>query len=451
MNNSRTIKHLCAAELIEKFSYFGILSILILKMHTVLALSNTQTITSLGLFLTFTFAILVIAGYLSDTIISNSISLTYGGIILVVSNLLLATNSHFTFLCGMAMYCTGSALFKVNLTKLVGELSADTSRSKNYTWLYSCTNIGSMISPVIYGFIIYHHNWWLPFILSACLISAITIILHFDRITLTSKLIKNNIAQASIWILATISLVFLSFYFLQLGSIITFLGLLSIIIYWINIFRAEPTHSRRRLMKLFAAFILSALFFCCSFQVAGSLTLFIQHSIQAHISQLNISTPTFTALDPLFVVVFAPLFLWLWKKFKHNNKPISIYNKIGVGLLLATASFYTYSFTANHLNFQVTMLISLLVLGYLLIGAGEISFSPDLLTQISENAPKQLKTTTMGTWYLSIAIAGYISSKLFLFISNGGQPTAHAFTWIACFAFISALFAFFVAKLLKPQ
>jgi POT family proton-dependent oligopeptide transporter len=190
-------------------------------------------------------------------------------------------------------------------------------------------------------------------------------------------------------------------------------------------------------------------FFAASLQVGSSITLFIQSAIQAGTLKTQLPASVFSTLYPLFVLVLAPFFTYLWHTLKAKNVSISMPAKLCIAMALAGVGIGIFALAA-----VTQFLIPGILLGNLLLSAGEIVLTPAIYTAVSDLAPAGMKGTMMGCWLLFIALGGYFSGVL----ANASHLIANAalfqhngflaqFTFIACFTFVVAL----VLLLLAPK
>ena len=130
----------------------------------------------------------------------------------------------------------------------------------------------------------------------------------------------------------------------------------------------------------------------------------------------EIPASTLQLINPLFIVIFAPIFGFMWTWLAARNANPSIPVKFGLGLLGLSAGFFVLSWGAA--NASETSLVSpaWLVVTYFLHTAGELCLSPVGLSSMTKLAPKSRVSQMMGIWFVAAALgnlfAGLIAGQL---------------------------------------
>ena len=93
----------------------------------------------------------------------------YGGILISVGNLFLASPSITAFYSGLALLMLGTGLLKPNVSTIVGQLYTpeDKRRDAAFSIFYMGINVGALVSPLICGWVGEKINWRLGFAVSA--------------------------------------------------------------------------------------------------------------------------------------------------------------------------------------------------------------------------------------------------------------------------------------------
>ncbi|WP_234572252.1 peptide MFS transporter [Rhodohalobacter sp. 614A] len=130
----------------------------------------------------------------------------------------------------------------------------------------------------------------------------------------------------------------------------------------------------------------------------------------------EIPASTLQLINPTFIVIFAPIFGFMWTWLAARNANPSIPVKFGMGLLGLSAGFFVLSWGAA--NASTTNLVSpaWLVVTYFLHTAGELCLSPVGLSSMTKLAPKSRVSQMMGIWFVAAALgnlfAGLIAGQL---------------------------------------
>ncbi|MDO4587941.1 MAG: oligopeptide:H+ symporter [Planctomycetia bacterium] len=121
----------------------------------------------------------------------------------------------------------------------------------------------------------------------------------------------------------------------------------------------------------------------------------------------------YQSVNPLGIVLFAPLFAGLWVFLGKRNLEPSTPIKFGIGLIVLSIA---YMFMiAGAIQSQKTggnAAAYWLLATYVFCTLGELCLSPVGLSMVSRLAPARYASLLMGIWFLSSAVAGYLSGKL---------------------------------------
>lgn len=156
---------LFATEMWERFNYYGMRAILILFMTQALLFERDFSSNLYGSYISLIYLSGLVGGYFADRYWGNQRSIIAGGIVMVISELVLfACASVYNsspglasvlFYTGLGMMIGGNGFFKPNISNLVGQLysSTDTRKDVAYTIFYMGINLGGALGPLICGLV----------------------------------------------------------------------------------------------------------------------------------------------------------------------------------------------------------------------------------------------------------------------------------------------------------
>lgn len=121
---------------------------------------------------------------------------------------------------------------------------------------------------------------------------------------------------------------------------------------------------------------------------------------------------TLQLINPTFIVIFAPVFGWLWTWLAARNKNPSIPVKFGLGLLGLAAGFFVLSWGAANASPDAPVSVSWLVVTYFLHTCGELALSPVGLSSMTKLAPKSRVSQMMGIWFVAAALGNLFAGLL---------------------------------------
>ncbi|WP_445664120.1 peptide MFS transporter [Fodinibius sp. AD559] len=138
---------------------------------------------------------------------------------------------------------------------------------------------------------------------------------------------------------------------------------------------------------------------------------------------------TLQLINPFFIVVFAPIFGFMWTWLAARNANPSIPVKFGLGLFGLAAGFFVLSWGAANATEANPVSPAWLVVTYFLHTAGELCLSPVGLSSMTKLAPKSRVSQMMGIWFVAAAVgnlfAGLMAGQLEVL------SEASLFWWVA--------------------
>ena len=149
-------------EMWERFSYYGMRAILVLYMTKALMFDVARASTIYGNFTGLAYLMPLAGGYIADRWWGNRRSILAGGVLMACGQFLIFASASFwadaalavpLLWAGLGVLIVGTGLFKANIASMVGSLYAPDDRRKDsaFTIFYMGINIGAFLSPLIAG------------------------------------------------------------------------------------------------------------------------------------------------------------------------------------------------------------------------------------------------------------------------------------------------------------
>ena len=174
---------------------------------------------------------------------------------------------------------------------------------------------------------------------------------------------------------------------------------------------------KKNLLLLFFLFIGAAAFWSGFDQSGGSLTIFARDFTALNLFGFELPISWMNLANPIFVVIFAPVFAGIWTKLAIRNLDPSLPMKFAIGLLFMCLSFILMVYAVNAAMQYGQVGIQWLLITYLLHTWGELALSPIGLSAFSRYAPKKYAGQMFGLWFTASAIGGVLAGLL------GGEAT----------------------------
>jgi POT family proton-dependent oligopeptide transporter len=207
-----------------------------------------------------------------------------------------------------------------------------------------------------------------------------------------------------------------------------------------------------RYIAMLLLFLAKILFWGMFEQAGSSLNFFAKDHVDA-----PFDFTVFQSANPVFIILMAPLFAWLWPVLEKRRINPSIPRKFGIAVILVAIGFSTLVWSIKTLAVDGFVPWEMLALAYLINTMGELCLSPIGLSMVSKLAAVRDTGLAMGAWFLCTAIGNFVAGAVAAVASSGGaagglDQYAATYTQIAIagFAFGAAflLFAPLINKLM---
>ena len=190
------------------------------------------------------------------------------------------------------------------------------------------------------------------------------------------------------------------------------------IAYFVVMYRSPKTEDdeRSRLIAYIPLFIASVMFWAIQEQGASLLGMYADKRTDLNFLGYEIPPALFQSLNPIFIIIFAPIFAWLWTKL--GNRQPSTAKKFSLALFFAGLSFVVMMMPVMLNGTEALVNPMWLVLSFFLVVLGELCLSPVGLSATTKLAPKAFSAQTMSLWFLSSAAAQAINAQVVKFYNE---------------------------------
>ena len=399
MHHPKGLYLLFTVEMWERFSYYGMRALLVLYLTAQFlsgGLGFTAQSASLvyGVFTGLVYFTPLIGGYIADNYIGQRRSIVIGSLLMIAGHLSLASVQALPALyTGLTLLILGNGMFKPNISVMVGGLypDGDSRRDSAFTIFYMGINLGSFFAPLLTGWLAVNYGFRYGFLAAATGL-AIGLVCY---LSLGKRLLGNVGMVAS-------------------GRA----GLNGH-----DIKNSELTADEKNRIKAIVILTMFAIAFFAGYEQAGSsMTLFTEKYLDRNVNGFEVPTAWFQSINPLMILILAPLLSTFWGWLDSKGRGISIPRKMGHGLILLGLGFNVLIFAllsrggdVNELpDTSVKSPMWFMIAAYFLHTVGELCLSPIGLSMVSRLAPVKYASLFMGVWLVSSAVAnffaGYLSS-----------------------------------------
>jgi POT family proton-dependent oligopeptide transporter len=170
----------------------------------------------------------------------------------------------------------------------------------------------------------------------------------------------------------------------------------------------DLTEDERIRMKAYIWLFVAAAIFWMVYDLAPSkLLFFAQDHTDLSLFGIRINQATTQSFNPLFIMIFVPVFAALWVKLGTR---VSTPQKFGFALVMVGLSFVVMAVAAG-LAGAGRVSVWWLVLVYLIQVFGELSLSPVGLSVTTKLAPEAFKGQMLGIWFIAVSVGDAVGGQ----------------------------------------
>lgn len=438
----------CATEFWERFSFYGMRALLVFYLMQHFLFSDAESFLIYGAYTAMVYMTPVVGGLIADRYLGARKAVALGAVLLVVGHLgmvfegvpatqqIVAGNSVVTrdamalqgFYFSLALIATGVGFLKCNTTALVGALYPlnDARRDSAFTVYYMIYNIGAAVAPLLCGWIGQTYGWRYGFGLAGLgMLAGLLVFVRGQRLLLghaeppDAKWLESRVAgvcREHLIYAGAVVLVVIVWLILRhqqaLGPMLSLggLGVGSVILYY-AFTRCTPVE-RDRLLACATLIVFTIGFWAIYEQLGSSLNVFVDRFVDRSLFGWEIKASMLQSLNPVFVVVGAPLASSLWLALGKRGRDPSPATKFSLAIAQLGLGFLMFSLGAAFTPPGGSLNLGWLVLGVLLMTTGEMCLAPIGMSMVTRLSPKRIVGAMTGAFFLAYSASGFISGLI---------------------------------------
>ena len=415
----RGLTFLFTTEMWERFSYYGMRSLLVLYMTKFLLLSDhsnnvfglaalkraleglfgpleVQPLSSQiwGLYTGLVYFTPIFGGLLADRVLGQRRTVVIGAVLMAIGHFMMAVEQLFLF--ALLALILGSGCFKPNISTQVGGLYApgDPRRDRAYSIFYVGINLGAFLAPLVCGTLGEKAGWHYGFAAAGVgMLIGLCIYLYALPLLPADALHKAKSEQAARQ-------------------------------------AAKPlaANERRAIFTLLALLIPNTLFWATYEQMGNTVILWADANTDRSIDALHlfgvsaqIPTTWFLAFNPFMIFTFTPFVVALWaRQAARGTEPPTI-TKMAFGCFGVTAANLIMVAAALQTDGGKASWLWLFAY-FVVITLGELYLSPVGLSFVTKVAPARLISLLMGVWLSASFTGGFLAGYIGSFWSAMDKP-----------------------------
>ncbi len=422
----RGLSTLFFTEMWERFSYYGMRAFLILYMTAPaaaggLGMADAAAASIYGTYTGSVWGAAILGGIVADRFLGQYRSVLIGGIIIALGHFTLAFKALPFFYSGLGLIVVGTGLLKPNVSTLVGSLyeRGDARRDAGFSIFYMGINLGAFIGPLIAGYLAQRVDWHLGFASAG-----VGMTFGVTQYILGKKRLQPALDRLTTAPSAT-----------SLGGATSHAAS--------DAFRFTRAEWKR--MGAIVIFFLVAILFWGAYEQAGStLNLFADRFTRLDVFGFSFPSSWFQSVQPIFVILLAPVFAWLWVRLGRHEPSVAA--KFAFGLLFMGLAFLILIPAGAMAQSAPGVRVSpwWLVASYGISELGELCLSPVGLSAVTTLAPVRIVGLMMGVWFLSNAFGNKLAGWAASFFST--MPLQTLFGDVSAVLLVAAVVMFLLVK-----
>ena len=449
----RGLSTLFFTEMWERFSYYGLRPLLVLFMSATImqggyGFDRTTASAIVGIYAAFVYLMSLPGGWVADRLLGlrraifiGAALISSGHICIGLSGLLGTDTGKIPFFLGLILIVLGTGLLKPNISAIVGDLYPEggARRDAGFSIFYMGINVGSLIGQMVTGYLGEQVDWHVG--MGA---AGVAMLLGLTWYGLRQKKTlgpigveptrladpvaqarqERNVKLAIGSLLGAVAILFflgatgaLEFSPPAIAKYMTYLmvGMAVVFFAFVYAFGHLSSDEKKRVAVIMVLFAFAAIFWSAFEQAPTSLNLFARDFTDRQLGGFTIPATWFQSVNPLMIIIFAPIFAGLWVGMAKRGLDLSSPTKFALGLFLAGLGFVIMIFAANEVvasGGQTLVSPWWLVGSYFFQSIGELCLSPVGLSSMTKLAPRRYVSQMMGIWFLASALGNLIGGRV---------------------------------------
>ncbi|MES2663103.1 MAG: POT family MFS transporter [Pseudomonadota bacterium] len=398
------IKYIIGNEAAERFSFYGMRSILTIFMVQYLAFSAADAQANYHYFISAVYLTPLLGAYIADRFLGKYKTILYLSCIYCLGHLILAIwETRTAFLIGLGCIALGSGGIKPCVSAHVGDQFTASNKHllRNiYSIFYFSINFGAFFSSLLIPWVLPKFGPAWAFGIPGILMAFATFIFwlgrkHYIYISPT----KNSGEPGFIAIV---------WYALK--------NFKNTNNHWLDVAKNKFTETHVENVKSVAAIFKIFIFvsgFWALFDQYGSSWVLQAEQMNRQFLGMTIESSQLQALNPVFVMLLIPLFMYgiypFCEKIGLSMTPL---RRMTYGMFLAALSFIVVGILQIFIDKSYDISIGWQIIAYLILTMSEVMVSITGLEFAYTQAPKSMKSTIMSFWLLTVFIGNFFTASI---------------------------------------
>ncbi len=412
------------AEMWERFSYYGMRALLVLYLTKHWLFADGKANLIYGAYGALVYIMPVLGGVLADRWLGQRKAVIFGGILLALGHGMMAIEGNGgqadptinVFWAALAFIIVGSGFLKANISVIVGQLykMTDVRRDAAYTIFYMGVNVGAALGTILVGYLGETIGWAYGFGLAGIGMVVGLIVFIVGKSALRGRgeppapLAKGR--ETTLYAIGVGSVAVVWLLIQYQGAIQSLLIVSGVAMLGYTLFEAFklPKEPRERMFAMLFLIALNPIFWGLFEQAGGSLNLYTDKFVDKG----GVPTSLFQSINPIYIVLFAPIFAAAWQWLGRKGLEPSAPAKFALALAQVGFGFLVFAWGAHSVGAAAMTPVLFVFLIYLLHTTGELCLSPVGLSAMARLSPLHLASFVMGAWFYMTAVGNFVAGKI---------------------------------------
>lgn len=396
------ISYIIGNELAERFSFYGMKTILVVFMTKYLLDSSGELATMSSsdakywyhLFVMFTYFTPIIGAIVADIFLGKYRTIMFLSVVYCLGHLALALDeTRLGLTIGLTLIAMGSGGIKPCVSAHVGDQFDESNKTlvdKIFAWFYLSINVGSVVSTLLTPLLLEWYGPHIAFGIPGILMLIATIVFWMGR--------KSFIAIKPVGAKQ----------------------------YWADL---TSPQGKKALLTLTPIYLVVAFFWSVFDQTGSALVLQadkMDRVITLFGGSFEVLPSQVQAANPLLVILFIPLFTFGIYPILARIFKLTALRKITIGMFICGLAFAVCAYVENLITMGQTPSIMWQIFAYVVLTASEIFVSITALEFAYTQAPNSLKSFIMSFYLLSVALGNFVTAMI-----NGFNEKADGSLYLA--------------------
>ncbi|MGV9680148.1 peptide MFS transporter [Nocardia sp. NPDC003482] len=444
--------NLFGVELWERFSFYGMLTILGYYLYYSLAegglgLEQSTATGIVGAYGGLVYLSTVLGGWVADRLLGMERTVFYGGVVVVAGHVALAILPGLTGVgVGLVLVALGSGALKANASSLLGTLyeKGDARADGGFTLFYLGINLGAFVGPLITGVLqrdIGFH-WGFGAAAVGMTLGLAQYVVFRRNLGTHGREVPNPLRPNEIGRSVGFVVVLLVVVPIAIATRLLTLGKLSwvttgvIAVASIAYFAVMLTHprvtplERTRVRAFIPLFVANAVFWSLFQQIFTVLAVYSDERMNWSLLGWTAPSNWIGSEEPVWIIALSPLFAMMWTRL--GTRAPSTPHKFAYGVMGMGASFLLFVPLAGFDGKTVPALLVFLILGGFAVS--ELLLSPIGLAVTTQLAPRAFRAQMMALYFFSVGLGTALSGVLARFYTPDAEIPYFALTGLVALA-----------------